>query len=159
MQEKNEMTQTRVSSGGVVETGKRARKVGRPERTEPYKITELPTNITDVSKTEVNRIKRQRAIDFNNVRSQKYRQKKTQECRNTEEEAGRLEKRKQAMTRLELARMEKIRMIKQFYKKKIEVKCDLCTQVLHTVVSQSSPMVIIKEECMIDLESIKTETP
>ena len=149
------------TAGGehVADVRRQKQKLGRPERTEPYKIMELPTNNSNVTEAELRGVKRQRALDQNNVRSQKYRQKKRLECGDAEELVKRLEKRQEELKMLELARMEKIRWIKQFYKDQIGTKCGLCTQVLHTVVSQPTPMVTIKEECMINLDLVKTEPP
>ena len=149
------------TAGGerVADVRRQKQKLGRPERTEPYKIMELPTSNSNVTEAELREVKRQRALDQNNVRSQKYRQKKRLECGDAEELVKRLEKRQEELKMLELARMEKIRRIKQFYKDQIGAKCGLCTQVLHTVVSQPTPMVTIKEECMINLDLVKTEPP
>lgn len=149
------------AAGGehVDEVGSLKQKLGRPVRTGPYKVSELPTDISNVTEAELREVKRQRVIDLNNVRSRRYRHKKRLECGDAEEQVKRLEKRQEEMKMQELARMEKIRRIKQFYTNKIGTKCGLCTQVLHTVVSQPTPMVTIKEECMFNLDLVKTEPP
>ena len=150
-----------VTVGGehVKDVRSQKQKLGRPVRTEPYKILELPTSILNVTEAELGGVRRQRAKDQNNASSQKYRQKKRLECVEAEELVKRLEKRQEEMKMQELAKMEKIRRIKQFYKNQIGTKCGLCAQVLHTVVSQPTPMVTIKEECMLNLDQVKIESP
>ena len=57
--------------------------------------------------------------------------KKVQQLRENEEVLGRLEERKEMLSKLQLEKLEKIEKIKRFFKNKLkDGSCDMCNRVL-----------------------------
>ena len=133
-------------------------KRGRSKRTSPYIIPKLPADTSELSGVVLDSIRHQIATEKNKAASQKYRARRAQRESDKVKELGLLEQEKLRMELIESTKMSKIRSIKDFLNRKIQTKCDLCQNVLTTMITQTMPMVTIKLE-MINLDSIKKELP
>ena len=133
------------------------RGVGRPKRTAPYIIPNLPADKSHLSTAEVNSIRLQRVREQNNAACQKFRQKRSQQAREIEGELALLVDKNRRMKLIESSNMSKIKKIKDFFNMTIQTECALCQKVLSSHFAQSAPMEMIEQEMLVPMVIIKEE--
>ena len=122
------------------------KKKGRPLRTEPYTIPEMPRQSKKVTTEKIQSIKHQRATELNKAASQRWRQKNAKQKQQMQIELKNLETENKKLKRKEQTTTQTIVQIKQQFLKRTNLECQACKQALFPETSLAIPTVIIKTE-------------
>ena len=132
------------------------KKKGRPLRTEPYVIPEMPRQSKKETTERIQSIKHQRATELNKAASQRWRQRNSKQKQQMQTELENLETENRKLKRKEQTTTQTIVQIKKQFLKRTNLECQACKQALFPETSLAIPTVIIKPEAMEEID-IKPE--
>jgi len=132
------------------------KKKGRPLRTEPYVIPEMPRQSKKVTTERIQSIKHQRATELNKAASQRWRQRNSKQKQQMQTELENLETENRKLKMKEQTTTQTIVQIKKQFLKRTNLECQACKQALFPETSLAIPTVIIKPEAMEEID-IKPE--